>query len=192
MKNENAQEGGDLLQLMTELERPEVQQSLASLLNKLPEFEKSIDSIGNAVQFGKAVFEDQTSIEKYDQLLSTYNLNMETITAIVTLLEKLPKLVKLMEQLEDILEFVTAVIQDKQSVEYLISNVKEYAEPWVQKGKGGLSLFEEVQSRMECNPQNVKFFSLVKWLKDPMVQKGLCYVQATMEVLNERTQKNNG
>ncbi|MCG3086425.1 hypothetical protein [Sporosarcina cyprini] len=192
MKNENAQEGGDLLQLMTELERPEVQQSLTSLLNKLPEFEKSIDSIGNAVQFGKAVFEDQTAIQKYDQLLSTYNLNIETITAMVALLEKLPKLLKLIEQLEEIMEFVTAVIQDEQSVDYLMSNVKEYADPFVRKGKDGLTLFEEVQNRMECNPQNVKLFSLVKWLKDPMVQKGLCYVQATMEVLNERTQKNNG
>ena len=189
MSNGSTHEGGDLLQLITELEKPEIQQSLTSLLTKLPELEKSMDSIGNVVHFGKAVFEDQTSLNKYDQLLSTFQLNMETITAMVALLEKLPKLVKLIEQLEDIAEFVTAILKDEQSIAYLSSTMKEHAEPWLQKGKDGLSLLEEVQNRMECNPQNIKIFSLVKWLKDPLVQKGLCYIQATMEVLNERTQK---
>ncbi len=183
-------EEGDLMQLISELERPEIQQSLTSLLTKLPEIEKSIDSIGNAVQFGKAVLQDESTTRKYDELFSSYNLSLETVASLVTLLEKLPKLVQMIEQLENIIDFVSAVLKDEQSTDYLVSNLKEYAEPFLQKGKEGLSFYQEVQQKADCNPQNVKMFSLVKWLKDPAVQKGLCYVQATLDVLNERTAQN--
>lgn len=182
-------ESGDLLRLISELERPEVQDSLSSLLNKLPEFEKSITSIENVVRFGQSVLEDHTSLNKYDQLLSTYNISIESVTSLITLIEKLPKLVNMIEQLENIMEFVTAILHDEQSTEYIMSNVKEYATPLLSKGQEGLSLIQEVQNRVECNPQNVKLFSLVKWLKDPMVQKSLCYVQAALEVMNEKNQK---
>lgn len=186
MVSVKTQESGDLLQFMMELEKPEVQKSLSLLMNKLPEIEKSIDSIGNIVQFGKSIIEDRAALDKYDQLASTYNLNMETITSLVVLLEKLPKLVKMIEQIENIVDFATAVIQDEQSTEYLINDLKEYAAPILNKGKDGLSLIQEIQNKVECNPHNVKLFSLVKWLKDPMVQKGLCYLEATLEVLNEK------
>lgn len=189
MENPTTQSNGDLLQLIAELEKPEVQESLTNLLGKLPEFEKNIASLGNVVDFGKAMLQDETSLSKYDELVSTYNLSLETVQSLVALLEKLPNLVKMIDQLERIIEFVTAVLQDKQSTEYLISNLKEYAAPVMEKGQEGLSLFKEVQSRVECNPHSVKLFSLVKWLKDPIVQKSLCYVQATLEVLNEKSKK---
>ncbi|MFJ7935620.1 hypothetical protein [Sporosarcina sp. NPDC096371] len=182
-------EGGDMLQLIAELERPEVQASLTSLLNKLPEFEKSIHSIGNAVQFGKAVATDQSVINQYDQLLSTYNISMETITSLVLLLEKLPKMLAMIEQLENIIDFATAIVKDDESTAYMLTNLKEYAEPVLSKGQEGLSFIQEVKERAQCNPQQVKLFSLVKWLKDPMVQKGFCYVQAALEVMNEKTEK---
>ena len=184
-------EGGDMLQLIAELERPEVQASLLSLLNRLPEMEKNISSIGDALQVGKAVFEDKSSIDKYDQLFSTYNINMETITSLVSLLEKLPKLLATIEQLENLIDFATAIVQDDESTKNMITSLKEYAAPVLSTGKEGLSFIEQVQNRAQSNPQNVKLFSLVKWLKDPMVQKGLCYVQAALEVMNEKTEKSN-
>lgn len=184
-------EAGDMLQLIAELERPEVLASLTSLLNKLPEFEKSIDSIGNAVQFGKAVVEDQSAFNKYDQLLSTYNISMETIASLVSLLEKLPKLLDMIEQLENIIDFATAIVQDEESTAYMMTNLKEYAAPVLSKGKEGLSFMQEVKNRAQSNPQQVKLLSIVKWLKDPMVQRGLCYVQSALEVMNEKTGKTN-
>lgn len=177
-------------QLLKEMERPEVQQSLASLLNKLPEIEKSVDAIADIGQFGQAVLHDQTAMNKFDQLLSTYQLDTETISALISLLEKLPKLVIIIEQLENIFDFLTAIVQDEQSQEYLASSVKEYAAPLREKGTEGLALFREIQSRVECNPNHsVKLFSLVKWLRDPIVQKGLCYMEATLHVLDEKTKK---
>lgn len=189
MENSTTQSNGDVLQLIAELEKPEVQASLISLLGKLPEIEQQMTSLGNVVDFGKTVFQDDASLSKYDELVSTYNLSLETVAALVALLEKLPNLVKMIDQLERIIDFVTAILQDKQSTEYLISNMKEYAAPTIEKGREGLALLKEVQSRVECNPHTIKLYSLVRWLKDPIVQKSLCYVQATLEVLNEKSQK---
>lgn len=189
MEKNKESTSGDLQQLITELGKPEVQDSLTSLLSKLPEIEKSLHSVSNIVDFGQSVVEDKTVVNKYDQLASTYNINIETVTAIVALFEKLPKLVQLIEQLENIIDFVTAVLNDEKSTEYLINNAKEQADPYLKKGKQGIELLEQIQVRAESNPQNISLFSLMKWIKDPAVQKGLNYAQATIDILNEKQQK---
>lgn len=180
----------DLFQIISELEKREVQESLTSLLRKLPELEESIDSVSNIFEFGKAVFDDKETLHKYDQLVSTYNLNLDTVTAIVALIEKLPKLVERVEQLENIIDFATAVVQDKKSTEYLLNDAKEYVDPIVGKGKEGMAFIQQVQSRAESNPQTISLFTLAKWIKDPAVQKGLNYAQAAIDVLNEKQHTN--
>lgn len=179
----------DLLQIIGELEKPEVQESLTSLLRKLPELEKGLDSVGNIFDFGKAVFEDKETMNKYEQLASTYNIDLETVNAMIALVEKLPKLVALIDKLENMIDFATDILQDKQSTQYLMDEAKEYTEPLLDKGKGGLAFVQQVQARADSSPQTISLFSLVKWIKDPAVQKGLNYAQAAIDVLNEKQQK---
>lgn len=181
----------DLFQIIGELEKPEVQESLTSLLRRLPEFEKSINAVSNIAEFGKAVLQDNEALNKYDQLVSSYNVNKDTVNAVLMLIEKLPKLLKTIELLENITDFATSVIQDKQSTEYLLNDAKEYAEPILGKGKEGMAFIRQVQSRAESQSQNISLFTIAKWIKDPAVQKGLNYVQAAIDVLNEKQQMNH-
>ncbi|MGE7767529.1 hypothetical protein [Peribacillus sp. NPDC096540] len=176
----------DMIQLINELEKPEVQESLTALLGKLPDIQKTLESAENIMDFGKSVVQDKESINKYEQTLSTLNINGETVVALITLIEKVPKLVSMIEQVENIMDFVTDIIKDKQSTDYLLSNLKEYTEPILKEGKDGLSLIKRVKERADCNPQNVTFFSVMKWMKDPTVKRGLCYVQAALEIINEK------
>lgn len=189
MVNKSTQSNEGLLRILEELENPEVQKTLSNLLQKLPEFEKGMDSVSSFVGFGKAVLDDQEALSKYDTLASTYSIHAETIHAMVALVEKLPKLVELMEKMESLMSFVTAVLDDKQSTQYVMNSAKEYAEPLLNKGKDGLALVERIQVRAETHNTEITLFSLVKWIKDPAVQKALNYAQATIDVLNEKQKK---
>jgi len=176
----------DLLQLLTELEKPEIQESLKSLLHYLPNIQKSVEVVENVLDFGKSVFQDEQALNKYEHLASTYNMNLETIEAGIVLIEKLPKLVKMLEQVENLIDFTTAVLQDKQTTEYAAASMKGYIDPIIQKGNKGKKLWQEVQQQVSSNTQPVKIMSIIKWMKDPTVQKVLQYVQATLEVLNNK------
>ncbi|MGE7183912.1 hypothetical protein ACQKKK_07835 [Peribacillus sp. NPDC006672] len=176
----------DMIQLINELEKPEVQESLTALLGKLPDIQKTLESAENIMDFGKSVVQDKESINKYEQTLSTLNINGETVVALITLIEKVPKLVSMIEQVENIMDFVTDIIKDKESTDYLLSNLKEYTEPILKEGKDGLSLIKRVKERADCNPQNVTIISVMKWMKDPTVKRVLCYVQAALEIINEK------
>jgi len=176
----------ELYQILETLEKPEVRHSLQRLLEKLPNVEQTIESAENVVDFGKAVLTDEKTINRYEQFVSTYNVGSETITAIVQLMEKLPKLVQIIHQLENIIDFVTVVLQDKQTTDYTMNNLKSYVDPYVEKGKIGLDFLKMVQQRAEEKPQHINVFSIIKWTKDPSVQKTLNYVQSALDILKEK------
>jgi len=186
MANATISMSEELYQIIETLEKPEVLHSLQRLLDKLPNVEQTIDSAENVVDFGKAVLTDEKTIGRYEQFVTTYNVGSETITAIVQLIEKLPKLVQIIHQLENIVDFVTAVLQDKQTTDYTMNNLKGYVDPYVEKGKTGLDFLKMVQQRAEEKPQHINVFSIVKWMKDPTVQKTLNYVQSALDILKEK------
>ncbi|QDQ01866.1 hypothetical protein FOH38_15990 [Lysinibacillus fusiformis] len=173
--------------LLEQLKQPDVQAALVSLLQQLPTYEKNLQAIGNIVSFGQAVLQDQQAIQKYDELVRSYNLNLETVEALVGLLEKLPKLLQMINQLENVLDFATAVLADQQTIDYATASIQSYAEPVVEKGKQGLSLVKEIQQQAEATTEPVKLFTIMKWLKEPSVQQSLKYVQATLQVLNKQS-----
>ena len=187
----NINSSGDLFQVIAELERPEIQESLTELIGKLPDIQRALDSAENIVAFGKSVLEDRESLGAYEQAASTYNINGETIAALIALAEKLPKLVQLIDQLENIMDFITSVLQDQESTDYILTNVKEYTDPIMRQGSNTLNLIREVREKAACGPQNIRFISIVKWLKDPVVQRGLCYVQAALDIMNEKNNNNH-
>lgn len=187
MVTKHSYEEKDIQQIITELGKPEVHASLLSLVKKLPEFEKNLTSIDNAVQFGKAVFEDKAAIEKYDKLVSTYNINFETISSIIVLLEKLPKLVALLEQFESLIDFAAAVVQDRQTTEAIMSSAKDYVKPLIEKGEEGAAFIEEVKMKAHQDNQPITLLSLMKWIKEPAVQQSLRYAKAALDVVSEKS-----
>lgn len=68
---------------------------------------------------------------------------------------------------------------------YLTESFQEYADPLIKGGSSGIQLLNKVKTRAEEKNENYSLFTILKWLKDPSVQKGLSYVQATIDVLSE-------
>lgn len=186
MANATTSMNEEIHQLMEVLEKPEIRHSLQQLLEKLPEIQETIESVGEVMEFGKSVLKDEKTIGRYEDLVSTYNISLDTLSAIVQIIEKMPKLVHILQQLEDVTDFITAVLQDKQTTTYAINNAKEYIDPLIENGKKGMGFIKIVQQRAEEKPQNLTVFSMIKWMKDPSVQRLLNYVQATLDILKEK------
>lgn len=175
-----------LSNLLNQLENPEIQESLSSILKKLPEYEKGIESLNNMLTFGKDLFNDQQIGQKYDELLASYNVDFKTIHAIIGLLENLPKLNTIFDQILKIMDFANAILKDKQSIEYVTNNVSQYAEPLKEKTQLFKTFVSEVKEQMKSNenPEPINLFTILKWLKEPAVQNILQYIQAGIHVLN--------
>ncbi|WZV56978.1 hypothetical protein AAB109_28260 (plasmid) [Priestia megaterium] len=172
--------------LLEQLQQPDIQAVLVSLLQNLPRFEKNLEAMGNIASFGQAVLQNKQSMQKYDELVRSYNINLETLEALVGLLEKLPKLLKQVEQLENFIDFTTAILADQQTIDYATSSIKSYTEPFLKKGQQGFSLVKEIQQQVQATTKPLKLFTIMKWLKDPNVQQSLKFVQATLTVLNKK------
>ncbi|TCT24557.1 uncharacterized protein DUF1641 [Melghiribacillus thermohalophilus] len=111
------------------------------------------------------------------------NVDIDTLEAGMKLLEKLPRLVEMVEKLEIAVEFIENVLRDQESMDYLQDSAKAYMEPVRRRVDDGLNFWKEVQAKAETNKQHISIFTIMKWMKDPNVQKGLSYVQAIMDTM---------
>lgn len=168
-----------------QLECPEIQDSLTYLIQKLPDIQKSVQSADELITFGQSFLKDQETIQSFENRLKAYPLNAKTLEAAITLVGKLPMLLQLVETLEQITLFVQNVLGDEQSIDQLMQSFNEL--PLVEKGKETVGLLEEIKERAESEPQQqVSIFALMKWMKDPTVQKGLHYARAALDVLDQK------
>ncbi|MBM7585943.1 uncharacterized protein YjgD (DUF1641 family) [Bacillus pakistanensis] len=171
---------------LNELERPEVQESLKKLIQKLPEIQRSMDSVGNLIQFSESVVKDRETIDKLEQRLTYSSINAESIEALVQLLGKLPVLLKLVERLEQVTVFLESVWKDKETLDQLYHSAMDF--PVVERGKETLELVDRIKEKAESQPQQqISIFTVLKWMKDPNVQKGLHYIQATLDTISEKS-----
>ncbi|MGM0896460.1 MAG: hypothetical protein ACQEV0_01095 [Bacillota bacterium] len=172
--------------LSTALADPEVKQSISNLLHRLPELEKGIGSLEEVVDFGQSLLNDQPFIDGMENKLAIQQLDMETLASLMALLEKLPSLIAAINKVEESLAFVAAISQDRESVDYLADQASAYAAPVIEEGRKGLAFINDVKNKAEQDQKRYSIFSLFKWLKDPAVQKGFRYINATLETLNEK------
>lgn len=168
-----------------QLQQPETQEAIVKLFVNLPTYQKNLETLGEWIDFGNAVFQDKESLGKYDELIRSYNLDLKTIEALINLLEKLPRLNELVETLDNILQFGEAVMKDEASIEYATASLKSYTDPVMEKGRQGLELVKEIQQRAQADSEPIKLFTILKWLKEPSVQQGLKYVQAALATFNK-------
>lgn len=183
MSTEHAKNKSDL---MSELEQPKVKESLLYLIDKLPDIHQAVQSVDSIVKFGQSVMEDEKTIEMYEDRLSTYPIGYETIEAGIALLGKLPLLLQHVEMIEQITVFVQDVLGDEQSLEQISESINDL--PGIEEGKGALEIISEIKERAEFEEQEqISLFTLMKWLKDPTVQKGLHYTKTALTVIGEKT-----
>lgn len=183
MSIEQATESKDLL---SQLEQPEVKESLLYLINKLPDIKQTVESIDTAVTFGQSIIEDKDTTKLFEERLSTYPISFETIEACIQLLGKLPMLLKHVEMLEQLTVFIEDVLGDERSLQQIKTSIQEL--PLVEEGKEAVQLVSEIKERAKIEPkEQVSIFTLMKWLKEPTVQKGLHYVKVALTVLGEKS-----
>ncbi|WP_100401422.1 DUF1641 domain-containing protein [Bacillus sp. FJAT-42315] len=169
-----------------ELDKLEVQASLQKLIEKLPTLTEKLEQVDNILSFGQAAMEDQHTMEKVKMKLDYTNVDIDTLEAGLRLLEKLPLLLQLTEKLETVVHFMEQVLGDQKSIEYLQKSAEGYLEPIQEKVEQGKTLWEEVQMKAEANTQHISVFTILKWMKDPSVQRGLSYVQALIDTLPKK------
>lgn len=175
--------------LSAALADPEVKQSITNLLHRLPELEKGIGSLENVIDFGHSLLEDKPFIDEVENKLAIHQLDMETLSSLLVLMEKLPSLIASINKIEEALTFVTAISQDSSSIDYLTEQINTYAEPVLAEGKRGMSFIAAVKKKAERDQKKYSIFSVFRWLKDPAVQKGFRYINATLETINENSKK---
>ncbi|WP_062350717.1 hypothetical protein [Bacillus kwashiorkori] len=170
---------------LNELDRPDVQESLTFLIQKLPDIQKSVAQLDSVIQFGQAVLQDKTTIDNMEDKLSYTPINYDTLEALVGLLGKLPVLLELVEKLEQGVEFIKAVLADKQSLDQLNESITSL--PVITKAKEVAEFVHEVKERAEQEPvQHISLFTVLKWIKSPTVQNGLHYVKTALDVLEKK------
>lgn len=170
-----------------ELNKPEVQASLQKLIEKLPEITTKIEQAEHLLAFGQSVLDDERTLAKVKTKLEYSNIDINTLEAGFRLLEKLPLIVALTEKLETIVRFVDNVLADEKSIAYLQNSVEDHVEPLREKVEQGKALWEEVQMKAKANTQHISIFTVLKWMKDPSVQKALSYVQALIETVPKKS-----
>ncbi|WP_347861862.1 hypothetical protein U0355_01220 [Salimicrobium sp. PL1-032A] len=174
----------DRMDWMSELEKPEVQESLTQLLKKIPDIQRSIDSAEEMLAFGQSVMKDKEMINDFEERFTYSTLTQENLEALISLLGKLPMLLELAERLEQITVFIENVLGDQTSLDTLFESFS--AQPLARRGKEALTMVETIKEKAEATPQQqISIFTVLKWIKDPNVQKGLHYIQTTMDVLNK-------
>lgn len=183
--DENMNESFDWVK---ELEQPEIKQSLTYLIRKLPDIQQSVESLDKIITFGTAVLQDSETMNSLENRFQTYPVDAEAIEAGIQLIGKLPMLVQQLELLERITFFIQNVLNDEQSMEQINYSIGQL--PFVKEGKEALEIAREVKERVQKEQaEKVSLLTMMKWLKDPNVQRGLQFVNTALTILNEK-QKN--
>lgn len=175
-------------ELLDVLTQPEIQQSLIYLLHKLPDIQQSVQSIENIVTFGQSFLQDKETITSLENRLAAYPINAETVEAGITLLGKLPLILQQVELLEQATVFIQDVLGDDQSLQQINESLNSL--PVVEQSKEVVELVNKIKANAEIERQEtISIFTLMKWLKNPAVQKGLHYAKSALTILGERQTK---
>ena len=171
------------------LNRSDVQQSIVAALNKLPKFMEQLNQLENTVDFAASALSDETSLAfllrglKDD--LPDIEANHQTLSAIISLVNKLPKLVRYLEVLEPWIDFAVDVLADDGSVQHLTQGVNSLVEPIQSTVGKGRNILEDGKRRASADASHVGVFTLLKLLKEPTLQRGIKVAKSCLEVLEE-------
>lgn len=116
-----------------------------------------------------------------DQLLKP-----EVQESLSVLIDQLPKLTELVNVLTKTYDFAQAVATDDVLKSDTVGAIKEIAGPVTDSVKGIAANVIEAKDRAEASNEIIGLFGLLKMLKDPQAQKMFRFVNAYLQVSNER------
>jgi uncharacterized protein YjgD (DUF1641 family) len=122
--------------------------------------------------------------ELLDQLLKP-----EVQESLTTLVDQLPKLTELVNVLTKSYDFAQSVATDEVLKNDTVGAITEIFEPVTHTVKNVAATAIEAKDRAEESNEVIGLFGLLKMLKDPQAQKLFRFVNAYLEISNERGRK---
>lgn len=176
--------------ILESFEQPEQLESLHYLVEKLPEFTQTIRAMEDKVVFVESVLNDKQSLEsmsnEVEQKVNSLHLGQEHLEAVLEIAQLLPQIVPMIKKTEELSTFVSDLLEDTSSVDYLLDGINDVVP--VQKG---MDIIQETNERFkedESKP-NMSILQMYRLLKDPTVQKGFKYVETLLGVFGEKEMK---
>jgi uncharacterized protein YjgD (DUF1641 family) len=186
-KHQNVEQNSALW--LNELSNPEVQEALATLIQKLPQIKEAVVKAEQGIEVVSAFASDTDSLNYIAERIDNFSklaLNKENMEAITTIIEALPRIAKLVALLDRVYSTVEPLITDKDSLAYIADTVKVVTAPVTERVEEGVSIVKEAKERAARNPNTISIFGVLKLLKDPAVQNGLKFTQALLDILSEK------
>jgi uncharacterized protein YjgD (DUF1641 family) len=114
-------------------------------------------------------------------------LNPEVQQRLTIIVDNLPKLSTIVTLLTNTYDVAQSLLTDDVLKEDLLGGVKEFIEPVEGTVKGLAATAIEANDRAEANASNsIGLFDLLRMFKDPQTQKLFRFVQAYLDITNEK------
>lgn len=171
-----------------ELSNPSVQEALTALIQKLPQINEAIGKLEQGMQVISTLSTDTQTINTITEPISHISkvaLSKENVEALASIADKLPRIAQSLELLDKVVPLIEKAGQRENWVA-MAGLAEVLAAPVTERVQDGMSLVKEAKARSERNTSDVSIFGVLKLLKDPFVQDGLKFIQALLEVANEK------
>jgi uncharacterized protein YjgD (DUF1641 family) len=126
----------------------------------------------------------QEQLDVLDQLLKP-----EVQSSLNTLVEQLPKLTEMVTVLTKYYDIAQSMATDEVLKSDTVGAITELAEPVVDTVKTVAATAIEAKDRADASRETIGIFGMLKMMKDPQVQKLFRFMNAYLEVANERESK---
>jgi len=114
-------------------------------------------------------------------------LNPEVQQRLTIIVDNLPKLSEIVTLLTNTYDVAQSLLTDDVLKEDLLGGVKEFIEPIEGTVKGLAATAIEANDRAEANTSSsIGLFDLLRMFKDPQTQKLFRFVQAYLDITNEK------
>ncbi|WP_297991163.1 hypothetical protein [Anoxybacillus sp.] len=168
------------------LENDEQREALRYFIEKLPQLKDAMESVEEKIAVVQHVMNDKQSLEalftEFEEKVAPFRLTAEHIEALATLIQLLPTLVQWLQKAEEFISFVTNVINDRESMAYVIQGTKDIVP--IEKG---LDILKETNERFqrERDSSSVSLLRMYRLLKHPLIQDGFKYIETLLDVANK-------
>lgn len=170
---------------------PDFQAKFVRVIERLAEWDEALGDVSTAIAFGRELVQDRESMRYLMASASDeipLRVDRDTIVALAELASALPTLVQLMRPLLQFAEFAKAVLEDRASVDYLLASLASEFEAVQRMAQEAREISREAGRIAAEDRTPVTVWSLIRLLKEPVVQKGLRYAKAFVQAAQERTE----
>ncbi|GER67680.1 hypothetical protein BpJC7_02220 [Weizmannia acidilactici] len=113
----------------------------------------------------------------------------EVQESLTVLVESLPKMAELVTILNKVYDFAQSVMTDKVLINDFKGGVQGFLDPVAEKAKGLAQTAIEAKDRADESNDTIGLFGLLRLLKDPQAQKLFRFLQAFLQVTEERSKQ---